>query len=59
MYCGGISSRHNAFNTIIAYLPKSEDLKQYWDDAFNVDFTEHKEIIFTDRFPKPDYFVSS
>ena len=41
---------------IIAYLPEDEDLKKYWDDADNIEFTEEAEITFSDRFTKPDYF---
>lgn len=44
---------------IIAYLPEDEDLLKYWDDAFDVEFTEEQEITFTSRFPKPDYFKES
>ena len=44
---------------IIAYLPKEEDLKKYWDDAFNIEFTEEDKIVFSSRFAKPDYFVES
>ncbi len=43
--------------TIVAWLPVTEDLLKYWDDAFDVEFTEHHEIEFTSRFAKPDYFV--
>ena len=42
---------------IVAYLPETEDLLEYWDDAFDIDFTEENEITFSDRFPKPKYFV--
>jgi hypothetical protein len=41
---------------IIAYLPKSEDLAKYWDDATDVEFTEEAKIIFTDRFRQPKYY---
>lgn len=44
---------------IVAYLPKGEPLEKYWDDAFDIDQTEEKEITFTSRFAKPDYFVES
>jgi len=43
---------------IVAYLPSDEDLKKYWDDAEEITFTEEKEITFSDRFPKPEYFVN-
>jgi hypothetical protein len=42
--------------TIVAYLPPDEDLLEYWDDAFDVDYQERDEITFTSRFPKPKYF---
>jgi hypothetical protein len=47
------------YAVIIAYLPSSEDLLKYWDDAFDIDFTKEESIEFPDRFPKPDYFKDS
>ena len=44
--------------TIVAYLPKDDDLSKYWDDAFDIEFTEQESITFSGRFSKPDYFVS-
>jgi hypothetical protein len=38
-------------------LPKDANLKDYWDDAFDVTYTEEPDITFSERFPKPDYFV--
>lgn len=43
--------------TIIAFLPIDEDLLKYWDDASDIEYTEHDKIEFSDRFPKPKYFV--
>ncbi len=45
------------YAVIIAYLPKDEDLLTYWDDAFDIEFTEEESITFSGRFPKPDYFI--
>lgn len=45
------------YTIIIAFLPADEDLKKYWDDAYNIDFTEQDSITFSERFPKPEYFV--
>lgn len=42
---------------IIAFLPAEEDLSKYWDDAFDIDYTEHEKIEFSGRFPKPNYFI--
>jgi hypothetical protein len=42
---------------IIAFLAKNEDLLEFWDDAFDIEFTYEDNIEFTGRFPKPDYFI--
>lgn len=47
------------YATIIAWLPAGEPLTTYWDDAYEVEYTEHQAIEFASRFPKPDYFVES
>lgn len=57
-WCSG-SAVDESHVTIVAYLPITEDLFKYWDDAFDIDFTEEEKIIFSDRFAKPDYFVES
>lgn len=41
--------------TIVCYLPESEDLFKYWDDAYDIDKSEVDEITYTDRFPKPTW----
>lgn len=53
-WCTGYGMDDNAI--IVAYLPKHDDLFEYWDDAVNIDFMETTKIVFTDRFPKPDWF---
>lgn len=40
---------------IICYLPESEDLKKYWDDAFDIEVEDCESITYTGRFPKPDW----
>lgn len=45
--------------TIVAYLAAAEDLNNYWDDAYDVESDECEKITFTDRFPKPVYFIQS
>lgn len=42
---------------IVSYLPENEDLLKYWDDAFDIKFTEEDSIKFSSRFPKPKYFI--
>ena len=44
---------------IICYLPKGVDIKEYWDDAFEIEEQERSEITYTDRFPKPDWIAKA
>lgn len=40
---------------IVCYLPERENLKKYWDDAYDIEREERNCIVYTDRFPKPDW----
>lgn len=40
---------------IIAFLPVDEPVEKYWPEAEAVD-SEPRELFFTDRFPRPDYY---
>ena len=42
--------------TIVIYLPPEKDLKEFWDDAYDVTYEECTNIEFTSRFPKPDWY---
>ena len=61
-WCSGFGTgRHGArpyddeYAVIVCYLPESEDLRRYWDDAFDVEIEDAEEIKYTDRFPKPEW----
>ena len=53
LYKGG--AIYESYVIIVCYLPKDEDLFKYWDDAYDIDFIETDEIMYTDRFKKPDW----
>lgn len=55
-WCSGFAG-DESYAVIVAYLPIAEDIYKYWDDAYNIDYEEYDEITFTDRFPKPDYYI--
>lgn len=55
-WCSGTGSN---YAVIVCYLPYDEDLFKYWNDAHDINVTEEDEIIFSDRFPEPDYFIKS
>lgn len=43
--------------TIVAYLPPDAILKEYWPEAEKLETEQCDEIIFTDRFPCPDWWM--
>ena len=54
-WCSGFNILEEAI--IIVFLPKTENLKDYWPEAENITEQEVNEIVFTDRFSKPDWFI--
>ena len=40
---------------IVCYLPEAESLYKYWDDAYEIEKERRNCIVYTDRFPKPNY----
>lgn len=55
-WCTGYSA-DMSYVIIVAYLPEKTNLMRFWDDAFDVEYTVEEKIEFSDRFPKPDYYV--
>lgn len=53
-WCTGFDTE-NTYAIIICYLPTTEDLFDYWDDAYDIEKTIVYEIKYTDRFPKPTW----
>ena len=45
------------YATIVCYLPENVSLELYWDDAFDIDKKENVKIEFSDRMPKPDWYL--
>jgi len=54
-WCSGYAG-DGSYAIIVAYLPANEVLEKYWDDAFDVDYTNEEAITFSDRFPQPEYY---
>lgn len=40
------------------YLPDSEKLSQYYNDSYNIETEVHDSIIYTNRYPKPNWIVN-
>ena len=41
---------------MIAYADSVEDIKRLWPEAYQIEWDEVDEIVFTSRFPKPDWY---
>ena len=54
-WCTGHGEDYSIF---IAYLPIGASLFQYWDDAFDIEAIITESIEFTDRFPRPNWFIN-
>lgn len=54
-WCTGYAG-DGIYAVIVAYLPDKEKLKKYWDDAYELEYTECDGPEFSSRFPKPEYY---
>jgi hypothetical protein len=50
-----ISKRYSFGTTIICILPSIVNIKTYWPDATDISTQHIPEIIYTDRFPMPNW----
>ena len=53
-WCTG-TAMDDSYAIIVCYLPDDEDLYDYWDDAYDIDTEDRPEIVYTDRFRKPEW----
>ncbi len=52
-WCSGSGDE---YSIVITYLPTKTNLKKYWPEASDIEFTDEDEIHYTDRFPKPEWW---
>ena len=53
-WCTGVSY-DCSYCPIVCYLPDDEPLTKYWDDAFEIEREAVTEIVYSSRFPKPEW----
>lgn len=41
---------------LAAYADNVEQIKEQWPEAYDIDTEEVQEIVFTTRFPKPEWY---
>lgn len=52
-WCTGYSGDNSI---IVAYADSEDEILELWPEAQELDVTEVSQYLFTDRFPKPDWF---
>lgn len=57
-WCSGYSG-DGTRSIICAYLPAGKNIKEYWPEAVYIQSESVKKIEFTDRFPRPEYFIEN
>lgn len=44
------------YSIVVAYADDEAEILRNWPEATDIDAEEKTEYVFTDRFPKPDWF---
>lgn len=52
-WCSGYS---DGYSIVIAYAENEAELVKFWPEASNIDAEEVSEIVFSSRFPQPDWW---
>lgn len=55
-WCSGIAG-DDSYATVICYLPPDAEVEKFWPEAFDIETDERDEIVFTDRFPRPNWWT--
>ena len=50
------SGEGDDYAIVVAYLPAGVPVRDWWPEATEIESTEHDAIVFTDRFPRPDWW---
>lgn len=43
-------------NILIAYADSEDDIKRLWPESYDIESEEVSEMVFTSRFPKPNWY---
>lgn len=49
----------DGYSIVIAYVKNESQIKEYWPEASNIEFSDSEKIIYSDRFQKPSYWDSA
>ena len=56
-WCSGYADYGDEPHSIVvAYLPQDVDLLIYWPEAQNISTESRQHIVYTERFPRPEWW---
>lgn len=55
-WCSG-QAGNGSYSIVVAYADSEEQINEFWPEASHIYATEETEMVFTDRFPKPEWWV--
>jgi hypothetical protein len=50
------SGQGDGYSIVVAYVKHSDEIREYWPEAENVDAHPCETITFSDRFPRPEWW---
>lgn len=53
----GISA-NGEYSTVVAYVKSFEQVSEFWPEAKDIDSSNVDEIVFTERFQRPDWYLN-
>lgn len=54
-WCSGYAG-DDSYAIVIAFLPSAVEVTEFWPEAYDDEFTEETEIVFSDRFSRPKWW---
>lgn len=58
-YPSFVTGSYDDYTSVVMWLPESENIYRYYDDAFDIKRELFDKIEFTERLPQPEYFILS
>lgn len=55
-WCSG-EAGDGSYSIVVAYLPRDVDVRDWWPEATEIEATEERKIVFSDRFAKPAWWT--
>lgn len=55
-WCTGYAGDESC-SIVVAYAENEDQIREFWPEAADIDAPEVQKIIFSDRFPRPEWWL--